>query len=594
MSTDIASEQRTGTLTVPTPRTAARGHRGAGGGRRAEGRRWPSALAVVVLIVLLGLIAGPVATVFFGAFQSKAPGVPDNSFSLDAVEKVYASTAYVKSLIGTLLMSLAVAALSVVFGAVAAWVLARTDVRLRTLLELGVIVPLFMSPFVGAVAWTMLAAPNAGMINVNLRWMLHSERTFVNITSIPGLTFVLLLYYIPYAYLLVSSALKNVDPSLEEASYMNGRGVVATALRVTLPVVRPSLSASFFFVAVLATGVFAVPQVLGFNAFAPLAVGVYRSLTVFPSNPPVGAAIGTLMFWFTLAGIYFYRRSIRNGQRYVTVGARGTRPRLVQLGWKKWPVMAAFGLYGLLATVLPYAALVLVSLTPYSITDFRRMSLSLDNFVSVATTPDVVKSFQNSLWLGVLVPTVAVVIGLAVAFVVVRERGKLGAVIDYVSTFPIAVPGIVFATGIVWLYVRTSLYATVALLVIALVGVYMPHASRFATTGLIQIDRSLEEAGRMSGAGKFRVIRTVSFPLVRPSLLSAWILLFVFSMREVNETVVIAGPNSRPLSVLAWDYVQAGSLREAAVVGLVLTLVMLAGVLVARFVLRVRLDSSQL
>jgi len=589
MSTGLSSHAR-GAPAESAPRPDGRG------ARRAErtGRRRPSTLSAVILIILLGLIAGPIVTVFFGAFQSEAPGMPDNAFSLDAVKEVYASTEYLPSLAGTLAMSLVIAALSVVFGAIAAWALARTDVRWRGLLELGIIVPLFMSPFVGAVAWKMLAAPTAGMINVNLRWMLHSDSTYVNITTVPGLAFVLLLYYMPYAYLLVSGALKNVDPALEEASYMNGRGVVATALKVTLPVVRPSLAAAFFFVAVLATGVFAVPQVLGFTTFYPLALQVYRSMTVFPSDPPVGAALGTLVFWFTLAGIYFYRRAIRNGQRYVTVGARGTRPRLVRLGWKKWPVMAAFGLYGLLATILPYAALVLVSLTPYSITDFRKMSLGLGNFVSVATTPDVVKSFENSLWLGIFVPTVAVVLGLAVAYVVVREKGRVGAAIDYLSTFPIAIPGVVFATGIVWLYVRTPLYATTALLLIALVGVYIPHASRFATTGLMQIDRSLEEAGRMSGAGKFRVIRTVSFPLVRPSLLSAWILLFVFSMREVNETVLLAGPNSRPLAVLAWDDVQAGSLREAAVVGLVLTLVMLAGVLIARFALRVRLDSSNL
>ena len=162
------------------------------------------------------------------------------------------------------------------------------------------------------------------------------------------------------------------------------------------------------------------------------------------------------------------------------------------------------------------------------------------------------------------------------------------------STIPIAVPGIVFASGIVWLYVRSTLYGSIALIVIALIGVYVPQASRFASAGLIQIDKSLEEAARMSGAGKVRVIRTVTFPLIRPSLLSAWILLFVFAMREVNETVIIAGPRSRPLSVLAYNFIEAGSIRNSAVVGLLLTVVMVAGVLIARFAFRVRLDSSNL
>jgi iron(III) transport system permease protein len=364
---------------------------------------------------------------------------------------------------------------------------------------------------------------------------------------------------------------------------------------VALPIVRPSIAAAFFFVAVLATGVFAIPSVLGLDAgFTPLAVQVYRSTTVFPANPPLGAAIGTMLFWFTLAGIYFYRRAIRNGGRFVTVGARGTRPRLIRLGWKKIPVTAGFGLYVLLATVLPYAALVLMSLTPFAITDLRELSLSFDNFIEVASTPDVLSSFGNSLWLAFLVPTLAVVLGMAVAYVVVRERGRLGGLIDYVSTVPIAVPGIVFAAGIVWLYLRSPLYGSVALIVIALVGVYIPHASRFASAGLIQIDKSLEEAARMQGAGKLRVIRTITFPLVRPALMSAWILLFVFSMREVDEAVIIAGPNSRPLAVLAFSFIEAGAIRNSAVIGLLLTVVMLVGILIARVVFRVRLDSTRL
>jgi iron(III) transport system permease protein len=578
----------------PAIAPASAGGLAAVGRPERNGRRAPSALAWAVLVFLLGLVVGPVATVFYGAFQSQGPGMIGNTFSLRAVTRVYGSTKYLSSLFGSLTLALTVAALSVVVGGVAAWLLARTDVRGRGLLEFGVIVPLFMSPFVGAVAWSMLAAPRSGMINVNLQWMLHTSRVFVDITTFHGVVFVMLLYYVPYAYLLVSSALRNMDPSLEEASYMSGRGVVATALKVTLPIMRPSLAAAFFFVAVLATGVFAIPSVLELNAFTPLSVQVYRSTTVFPANPPAGAAIGTLLFWFTLAGIYFYRRAMRNGSRYVTVSARGTRPRVIRLGWKKVPVTVGFALYALLSTVLPYVALVLMALTPYAITDFRKMSLSFNNFLEVADTPDVLHSLANSLWLGFLVPTITVVLGMAVAYVVVRERGWLGGLIDYVSTIPIAVPGIVFASGIVWLYVRSTLYGSIALIVVALIGVYVPQASRFASAGLIQIDKSLEEAGRMQGAGKLRVIRTITFPLLRPSLLSAWILLFVFAMREVNETVIIAGPRSRPLSVLAYNFIEAGSIRNSAVVGLLLTVVMVAGVLIARIAFRVRLDSSNL
>ncbi|GGH42398.1 ABC transporter permease [Microbacterium album] len=564
-------------------------------GRGRGGRRYPSALAIVLLLLLLGLVAGPVLMVFVGAVQSSAPGLPNNTFSLDAVYRVYVSGEYYGSLIGTLVMAVSVASLAVVIGAVAAWFLTRVRVPLRKVWEFGLILPLFLSPFVGALAWMLLAAPNSGIINVNLRWMLNTDATFVNVMSMPGVVFVMLLFYVPYAYLFISSALKNMDPSLEEASYMNGHGTFQTALKVTLPIMRPAIVASFFFVAVLATGVFVIPAVLGMNAsFSPLAVEVYRAVTVFPSRPPVGAALGTLLFWFTLIGVFLYRRSVRNANRFVTVGARGTRPRPVKMPIGRWIAAGGFGLYTLLAAVLPYAVLIVMSLSPFAITDFRRMTFSFAGITEVWNRADTATAFGNTLLLGLFVPTVTVLIGLGISYVVVRERGRMGAIIDYLATFPIAVPGIVFATGLLWMYVRSPIYATIIVVAIALIGAYLPQAARFGSAGLIQIDKSLEEAARMNGAGKLRTITTVTFPLLRPSLLSAWTLLFVFATREVNEAVILSGPKSRPLSVLAWNYVEQGSIRNAAVVGLFLTLVMAVGILFARFALRARLDSSNL
>lgn len=582
--TDGTGGTATEAVAVPPARHRARG-----------GRKYPSAIAIVIILLLLGLVAGPVLMVFVGALQSAAPGLPGNTFSLDAVYRVYLSGAYYGSLVGTLVMAISVAALSVTFGAIAAWFLTRVRVPLRKLWEFGLILPLFLSPFVGALAWVQLAAPNSGMINVNLRWMLGTDATFVNVMTLPGVVFVMLLFYVPYAYLFISSALKNMDPSLEEASYMNGHGTLATALKVTFPIMRPAMVASFFFVAVLATGVFVIPAVLGLNtSFSPLAVEVYRAMTVYPSRPPVGAALGTLLFWFTLIGVFLYRRSVRNANRFVTVGARGTRPRAVKLPVGRWVAAAGFAIYTLFAAVLPYAVIVVMALSPFAITDFRRMTFSFDGIVEVWQRSDTSTAFINTLWLGLLVPTIAVLLGLGISYVVVRERGKVGAIVDYLATFPIAVPGIVFATGILWLYVRSPIYATVIVVAIALIGAYIPQAARFGSAGLIQIDRSLEEAARMNGANKLRTISTVTFPLLRPSLLSAWTLLFVFATREVNEAVILSGPKSRPLSVLAWNYVEQGSIRNAAVVGLFLTLVMAVGILFARFVLRAKLDSSNL
>lgn len=565
-------------------------------GRNAKTRRRMPWWSTLILIVLVGLVGGPTLTLFFGAFQSEAPGLPNSHFSLDAVLRVYLSGRYLGSLFGTLAMAVTVGLLAVVCGAFIAWVLTRTDVPHRKFLEVAVIVPLFTSPFLGAVAWTLIASPRSGLINVNLRWLLNTDQTFVDIMTVPGLIFILLLYFAPYTYLLVSSTLKNMDPSLEEASYLNGRGVLRTAMKVTLPIVSPSLAAGFLFISVIATGVFAVPAVLGLNVsgFQPLAVQVYRAMTVYPSDPPLGAALGTLMFWFTFGGIYLYRRAMRNTSRFVTISGRSTRARVIPLRAWKWPVVTGFWVYIVLVIVLPYATLAIISLTPYPTTDLREMTFSVQSFVDTLFSTNVLNSLGNTVILALVTPTIAVALGLFVSYLVVRQRGWIGAVIDYIATFPVAVPGIVFATGMLWLYVRSPLYGTIGLLVIALVAVYMPHASRFITSGLTQIDPALEEAAQINGASRVKVITSVVIPLVKPAVLSVWVLLMIFATRDVNEAVIISGPDSRPLSVLAWGYLQQGMMNSVAVIGVTLSLVIIIGIVAARFLLGAKLDTKKL
>lgn len=564
--------------------------------RRRVNKRRPPTWTFLVLGLLLGLVGGPTLTLFFGAMQSKAPGLPGSEFTLKSILKVYASDTYLVSLFGTLAMAVAVGALAVIFGALVAWILARTDLPHRRLFEIGFIVPLFTAPFLGAYAWTLIASPRSGLINVNLRWILGTDATFVDVMNVGGLIFVLLLYFAPYTYLIVSSALKNMDPGLEEASYLNGRGVLSTAWKITLRIVSPSLAAGFLFISIIATGVFAVPEVLGLNisGFQPLAMRVYRTMQVYPSDPPLGAALGTLLFWFTFAGIYLYRRAVRNSSRFVTISGRATRARRVKLGKWKWLVGSIFWLYMTLTILLPYSVLFLVSLTPYPSTDLRKLTLSFDSMIEFATNSNTLVALGNTVILALVVPTITVILGLFVGYIVIRQRGWIGAVVDYVATFPIAIPGIVFAAGMLWLYVRSPIYGTIFVLIIALVAVYLPHANRFITSGLTQIDPSLEEAAIINGASKLRMFRTIVLPLIKPSALSVWVLLLVFSVRDVNEAVILSGPNSRPLSVLAFGYMGQGYINAVAVVGFMLTLVIILGIVLSRYILGAKLDTDRL
>ncbi|MCZ9340764.1 ABC transporter permease subunit, partial [Streptomyces sp. TRM76130] len=151
---------------------------------------------------------------------------------------------------------------------------------------------------------------------------------------------------------------------------------------------------------------------------------------------------------------------------------------------------------------------------------------------------------------------------------------------------PLAVPGIVFATGVFALYLGTPLYGSLAVMVVAYVASYLPHATRVTGNGFAQIDKSLEEASRMCGAGQGRMLWTILLPLMRPSIAAGVIMVFLFTVREINTAILLYTPDTMLLSILSFNYAQQASLPAAAVVGLLETALMIGWIVVMRVLLR--------
>jgi iron(III) transport system permease protein len=560
----------------------------------APKRKGRSAALPIGLGLILGvLVIVPVALMFLGAIRTGTFVDPRAEFSMRSLLAVYTTLPYLKSLGITVGASLLVSALACSLGIALAWLVARTDIPSKGLMENSVIAPLYLSPFVGALAWLILASPNAGLINVLARDLFGASGPVINVMSAPGIILIMALYNVPYAYMTVSSALRGMDPSMEEASYLNGAGVFRTALKVTFPVVRPAIISAFFFVFVLTCGTFSIPAALGGTQSMPfLAVDIYRSTATYPIDYSRAAAIGTLLFWISLIGVAFYRFASQVSSRFVTVTARGYRTRFIKLrGWKA-PAIGLIGLYVLLAIVLPYMAILYVSFTSYTSSSIAAASWTLDNFRTVISSVAVRQATINTFFVSVLAPTLCVLLGIVLAYAIRRLKVRGGGILDYVAMFPIAVPGIVFGTGVFWTYLMTPAYGTIGILVLAFVATYIPFAYRMVDTSIIQIDKSLEEASSLCGASHWRTASQITFKLIRPGILSAWILVFIFSVREISAAILLASPSNKVLSVMSWDYLEFGNVQNAAIVGLMQTLILIAGIVAGRYVFRIKLSQS--
>jgi iron(III) transport system permease protein len=558
--------------------------------RRRNGR---AAVSVVLGLLLAILSFVPILFMFIGALRSAGLADPAGHFTLAKIAQVYTTAPYLRMLVSSLAISGFVAAVATAIGVGLAWFITRTDIPAKPLMESAILAPLFLSPFVGAIAWLILASSRAGILNVLVAELFHTKKFAVNISSFGGILFVMTLYYIPYAYLTVASSLRSIDPSLEEASYLNGAGVLRTAFRITLPVARPAILSSFFFVFILTVGTFAIPAVLGRGAHVPfLAVDIYQATANYPIDYGKSAAIGTIVFWISLAAISMYRHTSRAARRFVTVTARGYRMRLVKLRGARIPAMLLVCVYMLLAIVLPYAALIYAAFTRYTTTSILHAPWSLQNMNDVLTAPEVTDSVSNTLLTGLITPTLCILLGGFLAYAIRRLRVTGGWALDYIAMFPVGIPGIVFGTGIFWTYVMTPLYGRIWILVVAFLAAYLPYAYRIGDTALLQVDRVLEEASSLCGASHWRTASKITLPVIRPALLSAWVMVFIFSVREVSAAILLTSSDNVVLSVLSWNYLDYGDVQKAAVVGLLQTAILLAGVLVGRCVFRVRLQTT--
>lgn len=557
------------------------------------GRRGGVVLPLFLGLVMFVLVLMPVGLMFFGSVRTGTFVDPNATFSLRSLQYVYTSLTSLRALGITVGASLIVSLLACIVGIGLAWIITRSDIPAKGWMENAVIAPLYLSPFVGGLAWLVLASPRAGLINVLSRDFFGNTGSVINVTTAMGIIFVMVLYNVPYACMTVSSALRGMDPSMEEASYLAGAGPVRTAIRITLPVVRPAIVSAFFFVFVLTCGTFSIPAALGGTRVLPfLAVDIYHATATYRLNYARAAAIGTSLFWISLIGVAFYRYASQMATRFVTVTARGYRMRPVRLRRWTWVAIAFVAVYVLLAIVLPYLALLYVAFTSFDSSSIFKAVYTLRNFWAVASSVAVQQSIVNTLVVSVIAPSLCVLLALALGYSVRRLKVKGAAILDYVAMFPIAVPGIVFGTGVFWTYLLTPVYGTIWILVAAFVASYVPFAYRIVDTSLLQIDKALEEASYLCGASHLRTAGKITFRLIRPGLLAAWIMVFIFSVREISAAILLSSASNKVLSVMSWDYLEFGNVQNAAVIGLLQTAILVIGILVGRYVLRVKLSEN--
>ena len=531
------------------------------------------------------LVLYPVYFLLQAAFDVGDPQVrPPTAYGVDNFSSLLQ---YPQIMLNTLTVSLAATVMALMFGSLMAWILTRTNVPGRLVFEQLMAVPYYLTPLLGALAWSMLGSPESGFINQFWR-ALGGSGHVIDINTPYGIAWVMALFEGSVAFVMIGAVMKSMDPALEEASQVIGASRLGTMLRVTLPLVIPGVLGAAIFVFAEMLGSFAVALVLGTpNRYYVITTAIYQLIQQYPPRIQIAAAMGTSLFAVMFLMLFLYRRIVTAGS-YVTITGKAFRPRVADVGRLRYLLFGVCLFYLAVSVVLPIATLLFASVQKIAVAFPTADNFTLDNFRSAMSMNAAGSALTNSLILAFATATIGIGLMGLLAWLIYRSRLPGAGLIEYVVMFPQAVPRLVFAFGMMWAWLvfPIPIYGTLWLLLIAYLTVFLPLGVRTIAGVMLQVDKSLEECAQMCGASWAFRMRTVSIPLLVPGLVAAWLLLFIASVRELGASILLMGPHSKvitPAIVESW-FSTASELT--ATLALIQTLVVAAAVAVLVVVTR--------
>jgi iron(III) transport system permease protein len=545
-----------------------------------EGKR-RSVLAGVWIALLIAILAFlvvyPVLTLLLGALTDTNPvvdGLNLRHLSVGNFLTVLLNPNVAEALLNTLIACGGGTAIAVVIGLLFSWIVVRTNTPFRGLIAAASMLPLFAPPLVAGVAWSILGSPKTGLINTAFKWAGLDWR--IDLYSLWGLVFVFGIYYAPYVYMFTSSALRNMDPSLEEAAEISGASAFSTLFTVTFPLIMPAIVSGMLLSFIVMLGIYGVPAVLG----APANLNVLTTYIFKLTNwtPPLyNTAAAVAIILMVVTGLLVYlQQKVLSGRSFTTVAGKAFRPRSLNLGPWRWVTFSLGLLYLLIVVVLPMLALIVAAFRKFLfIRDisalFDMRAYSLVHFDAIFDNPLTIRSIYNAVEVGIITAVVGGALAFAIGYTIHRTSLPGRRAIDLISTVPVAIPGLVVGVAYLWAWIGVpgGLYGTIWILALAFIARFMPDTVKSLSTSFMQIHRELEEAAWVCGKGTLATIGTIVLPLARPGVIASMTLLFVLAIRELGSSLFLYTSNTMVMSVLLLDYYEGGNVGKTAAFSLV-------------------------
>ena len=548
--------------------------------KRYQMPRLDSKFMVIALsvLILLYFIVLPLAVLIIDSV------VVDGHLDVSSYLTVYGQAVNMRALTNTAKISILVMILSVLITFPLAWLIGRTDLpgrkKFRTILVASYMIP----PYVGAIAWTQLLNPDVGYLNALLKTIFSLSKAPFNIYTEGGLIWVLTLFYSPFAFITISRAMEKMDPTLEEASRVSGASPLRGLWDVTLPLMAPSILAGGLLVFIGAGSAFGIPAIVGMPGNIEVLTTRIVSFVYMGNDSGIRNATTLAVSLMILAnGLLFFMTWFMGRKDYTTIGGKSTRPALVELG--KWKGLATFlvAVYAFIAVILPLGSIVITSFMVS-----MSKGLSLDNFgfdawIPVLENSQYLDCIWRSLGYAFIAATIGTILSLFVAYLSVKTHVKGRSLPDLLVMVGGSTPSVVIALALIITFSGNyglNLYSTMWILIVSYLVKYMTMSVRTIAASLSQVSSSLEEAGLNSGAGWLRICKDIIMPLIAPSIVAGWFLIFMPSFYELTMSNLLYGSDTQTIGVLLYELQTYADTQNASVMSVIILIIVMVGNLI--------------
>lgn len=503
----------------------------------------------------------------------------DGGYGLDNYVTVFSDPGILKSMKNSFIVVIPASIFSTIIGVFLSWVVVRTNVPGVKYWKRLLSIPYFIPPFIGAIAWTFLLGP-VGYINKFLMSVFQLQQAPLNIYSLGGMIFIMSMYRYAVSFIVVLPTMKRISASMEEAARISGASPWRTLRDITLPLITPSILGAMLLTFMFILADFGVSSVLGApNQIHLMTTQIYYMIcnSSIANNLQIASAYSLFLSLFGLIGLWVYNRVLATN-KFVVVSGKSAAVEPTRLNKPaRWLLFVFLVVFFLFTTCAPIIATLITSLTKTYGLPFGMDNMTFRNFAQMLQIQNVARAFKNSLFLSVTSSIIITLVTLIIAYITIRGgvRGIRGVrFMQMVVVLPYAVPGVIIALSMILAFSQPilgmRLYNTIWILLIAYIARFMNLGYNNISGAISQVDSSLEEAARISGASQLRAFRDVMLPLLKNSLISSFFLVVAPTISELSLSGLLWSVGNETVGTIVFSAKEEGRILLTAAIAIIL------------------------